>query len=157
MCVLLLKPFVLGYIAVAILLQLLIYFKKIVLIPRGMDYGVMAMFLVAFFMSQRFVLGGSMALRLIVLFVLGVLLYGASKILFPGQYKCLLKISNPEEIKVFLQEGEEYSEKKELFLLKKNSPSIERLKDYLVRGPRPLFELLMALLLGGVFLYFLLN
>lgn len=157
MCVLLYKSFVLGYIALAILLQLLIYFKKIILIPRGMDYGVMGMFLVAFFMSQRYILRGSMALRLIVLSVAGLLIYAGSKLLFPGQYKSLLKIRNPEEIPFLLQEGEEYNEKKERFELKKGSPSLQQVSDFLKKGPRPVFELLMALLLVGVFIYFLVN
>lgn len=157
MCILLYKPFVLGYIALALFLQLLIYFKKIVLIPRGLDGGLMLVFLAAFFMSQRLVLGGSLALRLIILTALGLFFYGASKIFFPGHYKSLLKIRNPEEVRALLQEGEEFKEKGELFRLKKNSPSIKGVKAYLKREPRPIFELFMALILGGVFIYFLVN
>lgn len=157
MCILLYKSFVLGYIALALFLQLLIYFKKIVLIPRGLDGGLMLVFLAAFFMSQRLVLGGSLALRLIILAALGLFFYGASKVFFPGQYKSLLKIRDSEEVRVLLQEGEEFNEKGELFKLKKNSPSIKRVRDYLKKGPRPIFELFMALILGGVFIYFLVN
>lgn len=157
MCVLLYKPFVLGYLAAAIILQVLIYFKRIILIPRGLDGGVMVMFLAAFFMSQRLVLRGSLGLRLIILLGLGIFFYGGSKLIFPGQYKSLLKLKEPEEFLDLLEEGEEFEEKKEVFKLKKGTSSKKRINEHLRKTSKPIFELLMALFLGGVFVYFLIN
>lgn len=157
MCALLHKPFVLGYLFIAILLQLFIYFKKMILIPRGMDYGVMGLFVAAFFMSQRFLLEGSLLYRGAMLGGLGLALYGGSKILFPHQYKSLLKIPKTLDIPALFEEGEDFDAKREIFILKEDQASKRRITTALAQGPRPLFELGMALLLGAVFLYFLVN
>ena len=156
MCALLLKPFVLGYILVGALLQLLIYFKIIKLVPRAMDNGFMLAFLVAISMSQRLTLGCSVIKRLLILGLLHLAFYAASKLVFPGQYKSLLTIKDGGAYRKLLDEGESLDEKRDIFTLKSRK-SREKVEELLSQEKRPIFELLMAGLLAGLFIYFLMN
>lgn len=156
MCALLLKPFVLGYILLALVLQLLVYFKRISLVPRGTDNGVMLLFLLAISMSQRISLAGSLSLRIIILALGFGLVYGASKKLYPSQYRSLINIKDPEGYEKLLDEGESFDEKKGVFTLL-NKDSKARIKRKIREERSSFFDLIMALILAGLLIYFGLN
>lgn len=156
MCALLLKPFVLGYIFLALVLQLLIYFKKLTLVPRAMDTATMLIFLLAIYMSRLLMFRGSILIRLIILGAIYLVLYFISKKVYPNQYKSLLTLKDKEGYKALLTEGESLDEKREVFTLK-NPETKEKILAQLAQEKRPVFELIMALILGGIFIYFLVN
>lgn len=156
MCVLLFKPFVLGYILLAALIQLAIFLKWIVLVPRGLDSGLMGLFLLAIFMSQRVLLGGSMLLRILILGLGFLIIYFFSKRFFPDQYRSLIKINSSPALNELLDEEESFNEKKQLFVLK-SPQSISRIKEVLRGEKASFFELAMAFVLAGIFVYFLVS
>lgn len=160
MCPLIYKNFVLGYLAALMLLSLLIYLKVIVMVPRGLDYGVMAMLAVAVLLSRRLVLGGSLLNRILVLAGIAALFYLGSKLLYPKQYTLLTEPKDKDFLESLLDPRDELRSGKETSIVKLYDPAqnLSALRNLLKKeAPRPIYYLVLALVLLGICAYFILS
>lgn len=160
MCPLIYKEFVLAFLVAFALLSLLVYVKGILLIPRGLDYGAMALLAICVLLSRRLVLNGSLFYRIPLLMGVGILFYLGSKLFYRGQYTLLSEPKDKSGLEALLGPGDEIKRGKENSLLLLAHPKENRreILAYLkAEAPRPTYYLILSLILLGICVYFYLG
>ena len=160
MCPLIYRDFVLGYLAVLMAISLLVYLKVILVVPRGVDYGILVLLATSVLLSRTLILGGSLVDRVLILLGISVVFYLGSKLIYPKQYLLMSVPKDKEILEQLLGPLDEMKEGSDGVVLKLSNPkdNMEKITAYLKKeAPRPIYYLVLAIALGGIFVYFMLR